>query len=107
MARRYLEERGYAILGANLSTDYGEIDLVAQKEKRIFFVEIRRRKGTTYGPALESISDKKKQHVRRSAQYLLLQNKVWQSLIPYLSVIAIDENERGETSLEFLPDAFT
>ena len=41
MARRYLEDRGYTILGANLSTDYGEIDLIAQKEIRIFFVEIR------------------------------------------------------------------
>ena len=107
MARRYLEDRGYTILGANLSTDYGEIDLIAQKDKRIFFVEIRRRRGLAYGPAIESISDTKKQHTRRSAQFLLLQNKAWQNLVPYLSVIAIDENERGETNLEFLPDAFT
>ena len=107
IARRYLEERDYVILGANLSTEYGEIDLVAQKDKRIFFVEIRRRKNRMFGPAIESISDKKKQHIRRSTQFLLLQNQAWQKFIPYLSVIAIDENERGETNLEFLPDAFT
>lgn len=107
IARKYLEDRGYIILGANISTDYGEIDLVAQKDKKIYFVEIRRRRGLSYGSALGSISETKQRHIRRSAQFLLLQNKDWQKLIPYLSAIAIDENERGETSLEFLPDAFS
>lgn len=107
LARHHLESLGYKILGTNFSTRYGEIDLVAQNGKNIYFVEIRSRLGNRYGTALESIDAQKVRHIRRSTESLLVDHAEWQGLVPFLSVIAIDGDENGNINLEFLPDAIT
>lgn len=107
LARHHLELLGYRILGTNYTTRYGEIDLVAQKEKNIYFVEIRSRLGNSYGSALESIDARKVQHIKRSTESLLVQHPDWQKFVPFLSVMAIDGDENGEFNVEFLPDAIT
>lgn len=107
LARHHLESLGYRILGTNYTTRYGEIDLVAQKEKNIYFVEIRSRSSLTYGSALESIDARKVQHIKRSTESLLMQHPDWQKLVPFLSVMAIDGDETGKLTIEFLPDAIT
>ena len=108
MAAAYLEERGYEIIGRNLHCRYGEVDLVAQKQKSLYFVEIKRRVGSAYGNALEAVSLTKMSRIRKTAHHLLFKNPEWQKLIPYFSVIAIDEDPSGATppKIEFLPDAF-
>ena len=80
---------------------------MAQKNNHLHFVEIRRRIGDGYGQALESITSKKISRIRKTAEYLLMQEKKWQDFVPFFSVVAIDENERGEVNIEFLPDAFS
>ena len=106
LAEGYLKAQGYKIVGRNLSSKYGEVDLVARKKDHLFFVEIRTRVGKCYGSALESITDEKMRRIRNTAEVLLQKNKDWQTLVPFLSVIAIDEDEAGDVKIEFLPDAF-
>jgi putative endonuclease len=106
LAERYLVGRGFKILARNAGCRFGEIDVIARQGDRLYFVEIRRRTGTTYGPALLSITPSKIAKLRRTAEHLLFVNREWQKLVPFFSVIAIDEDEKGEPSIEFLPDAF-
>lgn len=107
LAAKHLIEQGYSVLARNLTCRFGEIDVIAQKDDRLYFVEIRRRIGDARGSALDSISAGKQARIRRTAEYLLFQNPQWRALIPYFSVIAIDEpRDGGEPSIEFLPDAF-
>ena len=105
MARNYLEEQGYHILGHNLTSPYGEIDVVALKDKNLHFVEIRTRLNDEFGSALESITKQKVLKIRKTASYLKIQNPSWNQYAPYFSVIAIDQKD-GVNHLEFLPDAF-
>lgn len=109
IAEKYLKSQGYDILGRNLSCRYGEIDLVARKKDRLFFVEIKRRRGNDFGSAIEAVSNIKQKRIRKSAEYFLFKNKEWQKLIPFFSVVAIDEDLEGcsDPRIEFLPDAFT
>lgn len=105
-AEEYLKGKGYQILGRNLACRYGEIDLVAKKKNLLYFVEIKRRRGNEYGSALESISPQKIRRIKRTAEYLLCQHPDWQTLIPFFSVVAIDESVSSGVQVDFLPDAF-
>ena len=108
MATAYLQRQGYDILGRNMNCRYGEIDVVAQKGKALYFVEIKRRIGAAYGSALLAVSPTKIKRIKKSAHHFLFRNPEWQKLIPYFSVLAIDEDPTGARAaqIEFLPDAF-
>ena len=55
-ARKYLEAQSYTILDANYRCRWGEIDIVAQDEDTLVFVEVRTRKRLSYGIPQESLS---------------------------------------------------
>lgn len=105
-AESYLQKRGYKILGKNLRSHFGEIDLVARKKDRLHFVEIKTRSDHSYGSPLEAISERKKHKIRKTAQFLLLQNPLWRTLIPFFSVLAIEKDKENKLQVEFLEDAF-
>lgn len=105
LAETYLVKQGFGILGRNFQSKTGEIDLVAQKENNLYFVEIKWRKTSEFGPAIESVSRVKQARIRKTAEYLLMQNPQWKKWIPYFSVLAIDGDETN-AMIEFVPDAF-
>jgi putative endonuclease len=105
-AEKYFQEAGYGILGRNLTSRYGEVDLVVQKAEQLFFVEIKWRQSQNYGRAIEAVSREKQRRIRRTAELLLIRNPGWKKWIPFFSVLAIDENEDGTAAIEFVPDAF-
>jgi putative endonuclease len=58
-ARRYLEARGCRVVTANWRCTAGEVDLVVQDGEWLAFVEVRTRRGQTYGTPEESITPTK------------------------------------------------
>lgn len=107
LAEKYFTDAGYVILGRNLTSRAGEVDLVAQKAEQLFFIEIKWRKNRNYGRAIEAVSREKQHRIRRTAEWLLIQHPEWQKWIPFFSVLAIDENADGTAEIEFVPDAFS
>ena len=71
LARRRLESLGYAILGQNHRTKHGEIDLVARHQGTLLFVEVRTKRGGTFGSPEESITPSKRTRLIASAQEYL------------------------------------
>ena len=55
-ARLHLEAKGYAIVGTNFRCRAGEIDIVAIDGDELVFVEVKTRRGDSFGTAEESIS---------------------------------------------------
>ncbi len=86
-AADYLLARGYEILGTNVRTPYGEIDLIACKQNRITFVEVKTRKTTSLGPPEISVSARKQEHLQSCASYYAQAHEIdhWQ-----IDVIAIE-----------------
>ena len=68
LARRHLESSDFAILHTNYRTNSGEIDIVAQKDNVLVFVEVRTRRGNSFGTPEESITPLKQAHMATSAQ---------------------------------------
>jgi uncharacterized protein (TIGR00252 family) len=54
-----LQARGYKIIDRNWKTKICELDIVAQKDKIIYFVEVKYRIGTDQGSGLDYINWKK------------------------------------------------
>ena len=68
IAAEYLERQGLAIVARNFRTRAGEIDLVARDGRMLVFVEVRMRRATTHGGAVESISAQKRTRLVAAAK---------------------------------------
>lgn len=55
IAAQFLERRGFIIVFRNFQTRWGEIDLVAEKDGHLHFVEVKTRSGIDYGAGEEAI----------------------------------------------------
>jgi len=67
IAKRYLEDKGYEIIEQNYRTKYAEIDLVAIKNKKLVFVEVRTKVGENFGAPEETINKKKMRKLWKNA----------------------------------------
>ncbi len=68
LARRHLETLGFKILDANYRTRWGEIDIVAEKDAELVFVEVRTRRSRSMGTPEESLTKAKRSHLVAAAE---------------------------------------
>lgn len=73
-AAQYLVEHGYRILAENARTPHGELDLIAELDDELVFVEVKTRSSTTYGYPEEAVTPTKLKHMWEAAQYLIAEN---------------------------------
>lgn len=74
MAADYLVEKGYSILGRNIRTPYGEIDILARLDQILVFVEVKTRTSSTFGFPEISVSERKIAHMEESALHYTSEN---------------------------------
>jgi putative endonuclease len=70
-AIKTLRKQGYKILERNYRNPFGEIDIIAEEDGYLVFVEVKKRNTVTFGDPFHAINKKKKQHIIRSAMYYL------------------------------------
>ena len=58
-AIRYLQKHGFSIIQRNFRTQYGEIDIIAEKNEIIYYIEVKKRLNTHFGKPYEAINTKK------------------------------------------------
>jgi len=68
IAKDYLENKGFKILGQNCKTRFAEIDLIVQKGKEKILVEVRTRRGNLFGTPEESLTKNKLRKLRLNAR---------------------------------------
>ncbi len=93
-AADHLSGKGYTILGRNVRTPSGELDLVATAGEFLVFIEVKARRGRSHGLPEEAITRRKKKHLLASAQYYLQENggmdQPWR-----IDVVAIEYGRTG------------
>jgi len=103
MAAQKLLESGFTIVARNWRCAAGELDLVVQENAPdyvrggvvpwLVFVEVRTRRGTEYGTALQSVTSRKQQKLRELAQHYRQQTE-WQG--PWrIDVVAVQMDRAG------------
>lgn len=96
-AEKYLTSQNYRIIARNFRTRNGEIDLVAQENNSLVFVEVKTRKNNLFGLPEEAITPAKVRALIRSAQYYLLtRNQLSVSYRIDVVSIMLDENDEPE-----------
>ncbi len=78
-AARYLESRGFRILERNLHIGHAEIDLVAENDVYLLFVEVKTRRQVpghagAYGTPAEAVDAKKQATLLKAAEMYLLEH---------------------------------
>jgi putative endonuclease len=71
LAAEKLARRGYHILERNFRCPYGEIDLIAEQQQELVFVEVKTRRGQAYGRPEEAVTIRKQRKIIQVALYYL------------------------------------
>lgn len=68
VAVAHLEANGYRIRERNFRIREGEVDIIAERRGTLVFVEVRTRRGETFGSAAESVTASKAARILAAAQ---------------------------------------
>lgn len=68
IAARWLERAGYRILARRFRAGRRDIDLVAERDGLVAFVEVKARTGEAFGDPVEAVHRRKQHSLTRSAQ---------------------------------------
>ena len=104
-AAAYLEARGYRIVGRNVRTPHGEIDLIAATDDHLAFVEVKTRTGAGFGAPEEAITPAKWAHMVAAAEYWLCENPInldWQ--IDVIAVKFPSSRDLQDPQIEHFPN---
>ena len=71
LAAEALLRQGYCIVEQNFRCSYGEIDLIAEDEHDLIFVEVKTRRGNTHGLPEEAVTIRKQRKIIQVASYYL------------------------------------
>jgi len=94
IAAAYLQGKGWRVVERNWSCAEGELDIIAENEEGLVFVEVKGRRSERYGHPEDAVDAVKQQHLRDAAwRYLLEKGEadvVWR-----IDVIAVRMHPDG------------
>ena len=76
IAQDYLRNNGYKILEKNFYSKSGEIDIIAQKDRNIIFVEVKTRSDLKFGTPAMAVNSRKKKHIKSVAKTFIYINRL-------------------------------
>lgn len=97
----FLQEKGFKLIQRNFSIKLGEIDLIGLLDNNLLFVEVKQRASGAVGSALEMLTIKKQQRIRKKAMVFLQRYQKYQHANCRFDVIATTDGK-----LEWVQDAF-
>ncbi|MEO6222859.1 MAG: YraN family protein [Vicinamibacterales bacterium] len=105
LAADALRSMGYAILARRYRTRYGEIDIVAQDEDTLVFVEVKARRTDRFGTAAESVTGWKQRRIAAMAlDYLGWVNRL--DAPCRFDVVVIDGLGTSQATVKVIKHAF-
>lgn len=89
IAIRYLQKHHFSIRDTNFRFGrFGEIDIIAQKEERVYFIEVKYRRSLKYGSPEEAIIPSKLRKCHKTLEYYIKKHRISPENIQF-DVIAI------------------
>ena len=99
LAAGFLKDNGYTIIAQNLHIGHAEVDLIAQKNEELVFVEVKTRSNHHLGRPEDAVDEHKLTHLIEAAQRYSLEEKIdmpWR-----IDVIAITGSPTSHKQPEF------
>jgi putative endonuclease len=101
----YLVSCGWNIEAHRFKLGRHEIDLIARRGKTVAFVEVKTRRSSARGSAVESVDRRKQSIIAKVASVWCLRFGRRDDEYRF-DVVAVQEHEAGEYTLEHIPDAW-
>lgn len=107
IALDYLKKQGYSIRERNFRCREGEIDIIAEKDDFLVFIEVRTRRSSSFGTPEESVTPSKVEKLIALAQTYVESHE---DLPPFwrIDVVAVELTPRGKVSrIELIENAIS
>jgi putative endonuclease len=104
VAATYLLQNGYTILYRNWRFKHWEIDIIASKENKLHFVEVKTRTSKKFGNPEEGVNEKKMSSLKKGAEEYLFQNQQWGFI--QFDVIAVTLKKEIVEEIFLIEDVF-
>ena len=102
----YLISNKIKVIGRNIRTSYGEIDILGQKDGVIIFFEVKTRRTEEFGNPEDAVNYKKREHMKNSALNFMQSNPDlemdWR-----IDVIAIFVGGKDKFQIRWVKNAIT
>lgn len=100
LALEYYLEKGYTLIIKNfqyyregLRGRLGEIDLIFEKNKKLYLVEVKTRTDSSFGTPQEQVTKAKLTYLYKTWQYFLLKNPKFQNYFCQFDLVSILNNQ--------------
>lgn len=90
IATRYLRKHGYKIIDRNVHFRCGEIDIIAEKENNLYFVEVKTRTSSKFGYPEDAVPKNKLFRIENSIYSYMELNKLKNPYFVLIICILID-----------------
>lgn len=109
MAAEFYKNNGFYIAAQNFHSPFGEIDIIAESEDEVVFVEVKVRRSTAgYNPK-EAVTSSKIEKIRKTAEHYIYKSHIYGSLQPRFDVAEIildNNNDFKNAKLKITQNAF-
>ena len=104
IAKSFLETNDYEILDENWCHGKAEVDLIAYRDKRIIFVEVKTRTSTGFGQPEDFVNEAKQTLLQKAAEeYLYIMDFKGEIRFDIVSILFSND---GAYKLKHIEDAF-
>ena len=101
-AVEYLRRHGFVLVERNYRVGYSEVDIIAQRDDELHFVEVKTRKVGSLTSPEDAINERKVRTLRRVASAYMASRRV--SLEPRFSMVAIEVAGNEVAEIRFIED---
>jgi putative endonuclease len=103
-AAEYLQQHGFKIVAKNYRHRHAEIDLIAEQDKLLIFVEVKTRNGTGFGMPEEFVNYTKTRLIMKAAeQYIFDTDWMFDVRFDIVSILILPN---GNLNIRHIKDAF-
>lgn len=104
-AEQFLIAKGYRILDRNVRLSIGELDLVADDQGVVVFVEVKGRSTEAFGGALSAVDRRKRAKLAKlAAQYLAQRH--WSDKLCRFDLVLVQGQSLATEQIQHIPNAF-
>jgi putative endonuclease len=104
LAEQYMCERGYEILFRNWRYSHYELDLVAVKDEKIHFIEVKTRRTTEFGLPEQAVGEIKISRLLKAGEAFLYEHPYWKKV--QFDVLAISMLPDAEIEYFLIEDVY-
>ena len=106
LAVKFLKQKGYQIVEQNYRSTWGEIDIIAQDEDVLAFVEIKTRRSLKFGTPQSAVTNSKQRRISKTALEYLQEKDLFDYICRFDVISIVFPPEPSEPIIEHIENAF-